>query len=99
MIFIGRELFDSSYSRDSEREADAFAIAVMHKLGRSPKPLGELLVRMTKGMDKKMVSILSSHPLSDDRLAMMAKADVNRPGPELLSQAEWQALRNICKGR
>jgi Zn-dependent protease with chaperone function len=99
MIFIGRELFDSSYSRDSEREADAFAIAVMHKLGRSPKPLGELLVRMTSGMDKKVISILSSHPLSDDRLAVMSKADPGRTGPALLSPTEWQALKNICKAR
>jgi Zn-dependent protease with chaperone function len=98
-IFIGRELFDSSYSRDSEREADAFAIAVMNKLGRSPKPMGEFLVRITKGMDKKMISILSSHPLSEDRLAEMTKAHLSRTGPELLSAAEWQALKNICKAR
>jgi Zn-dependent protease with chaperone function len=99
MVFIGRELFNSSYSRDSEREADAFAISVMNKLGRSPKPLGEFLVRLTKGLDKMTISILSSHPLSDDRLAMMTKADLSRPGPELLSPAEWQALKNICKAR
>jgi len=99
MVFIGRELFNSSYSRDSEREADAFAILVMNKLGRSPKPLGEFLVRLTKGMDKKTISILSSHPLSDDRLAMMTKADLSRRGPELLSSAEWQALKDICKAR
>jgi predicted Zn-dependent protease len=99
MVYVGRELINSSYSRDSEREADAFAIAAMQKLGRSPKPLGEFLVRMTKGMDKKVISILSSHPMSEDRLAMMAKADLSRPGPELLTPAEWQALKNICKGR
>ena len=47
MVFVGRSLFDASYSRDAERAADAFAIDVMHKLGRSAKPMGEFLFRVT----------------------------------------------------
>ena len=38
----------------------------MGKLGRSPRPLGEFLVRMTG--PKSRVSTIDSHPLCADRL-------------------------------
>src|SRR5262249_25960732 len=94
LLFVGRSLFDASYSRDQERAADAFAADVMRKLGRSPKAMGELLVRMTDG--HKDMTLLSSHPLSKDRLAMMSKDAGSGSGPELLTAAEWKALKNIC---
>jgi len=81
---------------EQERAADAFAIDVMHKLGRSPKPLGELLVRVTGTEATSSMTLLSSHPLSEDRLALMSKDTGSRVGPELLSAAEWKALKNIC---
>jgi Zn-dependent protease with chaperone function len=97
VLFVGRTLFDASYSRDQERDADAFAIDVMHKLGRSPKGLGELLVRVTgKNGVANSLTLLSSHPLSDDRLGLMSKDGGVSEGPELLSAAEWKALKGIC---
>src|SRR5262245_24260690 len=59
VIFMGRTLLDASYSRDAERQADAFAVEVMHKLGRSPKPMGELLFRVTGAEANKSISILA----------------------------------------
>lgn len=94
VVFAGRSLFDASYSRDQESAADAFAGDVMHRLGRSPKPMGELLVRVT-GSEEDM-TLLSSHPLSKDRLALMSKETSAPAGAELLSAAEWKALKNIC---
>jgi Zn-dependent protease with chaperone function len=47
IIFVAQTMLEASYSRDAEQQADAFAIEVMQKLGRSPRPLGELLVRIT----------------------------------------------------
>ena len=47
LIFASRTLVTSSYSREAEQNADSFAIDVMHRLGRSPKPMGELLFRVT----------------------------------------------------
>lgn len=97
MIFVGRSLFDASYSRDAERDADAFAAEVMHKLGRSPKPMGEFLLRVTGTQANKSISVLASHPLTEDRLAAMSKEDVAPSGPEILSADEWKALKGICK--
>lgn len=98
LIFASRSLVTSSYSRDAETNADTFAIETMHKLGRPAKPMGELMFRVTGKEGGKGLSLVSSHPLTEDRLARMDKADADsRPsGPPLLSAAEWQALKGIC---
>ena len=97
VIFVSRSMLDASYSRDVERNADAFAVGVMHKLGRSPTPSGELLFRITGAQTDKSLTILSSHPLTEERLAEMKKADRAAAGPELLSAAQWAELKGICK--
>ncbi len=93
-VFTANAIFNASYSRDTEERADTYAIAVMHKLGRSPKPLGELLTRIT-GTDRQR-SILSSHPVSAERLDRMTREDRPVTGPPILSDAEWTALKKIC---
>ena len=97
MVFVGRSLFNASYSRDSERDADAFAIDVMHKLGRSPTPTGDFLFRVTdEGKYEKTLSILSSHPLTEERRNLMSRQARTNSGPELLSTARMAALKNVC---
>lgn len=97
-IFATQTLLESSYSRDAETNADDFAITVMHKLGRSPKPLGEFLFRIT-GSEKSSrgASILASHPMTDERLRITSAAHRPNTGPELLTPAEWRALKAICR--
>ena len=98
LIFASRSLVTSSYSRDAETNADTFAIETMHKLGRPAKPMGELMFRVTGKEGGKGLSLVASHPLTEDRLARMDKADAAGPasGQPLLSPAEWQALKSIC---
>ena len=74
-IFATRSLLDASYSRDAESQADAFAIATMYKLGRSPKPLGEFLFRITGAQSGRSLGILASHPMTEDRRDIMRAAD------------------------
>jgi Zn-dependent protease with chaperone function len=96
LIFASRSLVSASYSREAEQNADTFSIDAMHRLGRSSKAMGELLLRVTgKEMDKSL-SILSSHPLTEDRLKRMS--DEYRPpsGPPLLTNEEWASLKAIC---
>jgi Zn-dependent protease with chaperone function len=97
VIFVSRSMLDASYSRDSERAADAFAVEVMHKLGRSPKPMGELLFRITGAEATKSITILAGHPLTEDRRAAMKAQDRPATGADILSAAQWRALKNICK--
>jgi Zn-dependent protease with chaperone function len=95
LIFASRTLVTASHSREAEGNADAFAINVMQRLGRSPKPMGELLFRVT-GKEGGGLSILSGHPLTEDRLARMSREDQPANGPPLLTEQEWQALKSIC---
>jgi Zn-dependent protease with chaperone function len=96
LIFASRSLVTASYSREAEQNADTFAIDAMHRLGRSPKPMGELMFRVTGKEGDKSLSILASHPLTEDRLARMSKEDQPPGGPPLLTATEWAALKAIC---
>jgi predicted Zn-dependent protease len=86
----------ASYSREAEQNADTFAIDAMHRLGRSPKPMGELMFRVTGKEGDRSLSILSNHPLTEDRLARMSHEDRPPSGPPLLTPSEWASLKAIC---
>jgi Zn-dependent protease with chaperone function len=96
MIFASRSLVSASYSREAEQAADDFSIDVMHKLGRPTKPMGELLFRVTGKQGDSSLTILTSHPLTEDRLQHMTEADRPAGGPPLLTADEWQSLKAIC---
>jgi Zn-dependent protease with chaperone function len=97
LIFASRTLVTASHSREAEGNADSFAINVMQRLGRSPKPMGELLFRVTGKEGGGGLSILSGHPLTEDRLARMSREDQPPSGPPLLTSEEWVALKSICQ--
>jgi Zn-dependent protease with chaperone function len=96
LIFASRSLVTASYSREAEQNADTFAIDAMHRLGRSPKPMGELMFRVTGKEGDRNLSILASHPLTEDRLARMSREDRPPSGPPLLTAGEWTSLKAIC---
>ena len=97
LIFATRELFQASHSRDSERSADKSTIEIMHRLGRSPQPMGEFLLRVTGKEKGKALALISSHPMSEERLARMSEEHRWPTAPPLLSAEEWAALKNICR--
>jgi Zn-dependent protease with chaperone function len=97
VIFVTRTMFEVSYSREAEQNADAFAIEAMHALGRSPAPMGELLFRVTGAEGSRTIGILASHPLTEDRRELMRHEDRPATGPEILSDVEWHALKAICR--
>jgi len=98
LIFGSRTLVTSSHSREAEQNADSFAIDVMHRLGRPAKPAGELLLRVT-GKEGNGLSIISTHPLSEDRLARMSREDQPASRPPLLTAEEWRSLKSICDAK
>lgn len=97
LVYASRSLITASYSREAEQNADDFSIDVMHRLGRPTRPMGDLIFRITGNQGDKTLSILANHPLTEDRLKHLT--DENRPasGPPLLSDAEWTALKTVCK--
>ncbi len=97
IIFATRSVLAASYSREAEAGADAFAISTMHALGRSPAPMGDLLFRITGAQGGRTIGILASHPLTEDRRALMRREDRPATGPEILSAEEWRALKAVCR--
>ena len=99
IIFASQAMFQAAHTRDAERDADAMTIEIMRKLGRSPKPMGEFLLRVTGREKNKGLGLMSSHPLSEDRLARMSEKDAPPTAPPLLTAQEWDALKSICKAQ
>jgi Zn-dependent protease with chaperone function len=96
LVVASRSLVTASYSREAEQNADSFAIDAMRRLGRPTKPMGELMFRVTGKQEEKSLSLLASHPLTEDRLKRMSEADRPPDGPPLLTAAEWASLQAIC---
>ena len=92
-----RSVLTASYTREAEQNADLFSIDLMQKLGRPTKPMGELLFRVTGKEGDKSLSILSGHPLTEERLARMNAEDRPPSGPPLLTPSEWALLKAICR--
>jgi Zn-dependent protease with chaperone function len=96
VLMAGRTVLSAAYSRPDEERADAFAVSVMHRLGRPAAPLGSLLQRITGSADDMVPSILNDHPLTTDRNARLEAEDIPPTGPALLDASEWQSLKHIC---
>jgi predicted Zn-dependent protease len=96
ILFATRSLLSDAYSREVEAGADSFAVTVLHRLGRPTAPLGALLGRLT-GPEEMEFSLLRDHPLTPDRERMLAAENRPPTGPSMLSPAEWQALKGICR--
>ncbi len=94
IIFATQTLLNASHSREAELAADDFAIASMTRLGRSPVPMGEFLQRLT---GDRTATIIDSHPVSSARLDRFRRSVVPTAGPEILTDAEWRALKDICE--
>jgi predicted Zn-dependent protease len=96
IVVASRTLIAASHSREMEDSADTFAIATMHRLGRPPRALADLLTRITGSHDDMNTSLLASHPLTRDRLERM-RADDRANSPPLLTSDQWRALKTICE--
>jgi beta-barrel assembly-enhancing protease len=101
---VGGVLLLLRNTRIAEREADLRAFELLQAARISAKPLGAFFERMDKkeggseiGKIAKAYEILSSHPALDER-ARNARNRPEYPTEPIMSEAEWQAMRNMCKG-
>ncbi len=94
-------LYDLSYSRKDELEADRLAGQMLLAADVDPGHLNSFFNRMSEGgsgLDNTPLKYLSSHPAWSDRIAAVSsleKPDRERP---ILTAAQWRGLRNICSG-
>ena len=76
-------LLESGFSRDHEREADAFAFGLLQERGRSPADFARVMRRLTLHYGQKefgAVSYLSTHPPGDERVEAAERAAGLAPG-------------------
>ena len=77
-------LLQTKYSRDYEREADAFAIALLQQTGISTQNFAAILARLERkhGKASGLPSFLSSHPPTAEREALARAASPAKEGDE-----------------
>jgi Zn-dependent protease with chaperone function len=100
---LGGLLLQLRYTRIAERQADARAFELLRKAEISAKPMAAFFERIEKRDGAKSagsrlpreVEILSSHPALAERAAL-ARSQPDYPTRPIMSEADWQALRNIC---
>lgn len=94
---VGQGLVNSHFSRAAERAADEFAIATAGRLDFDISALGEVLetIAADSALDRSM-SLLASHPLTEERTELLASADAG--GGDAFAPAEWRAISRMCQG-
>jgi len=77
VIGAGASLMQSAFSRDMEREADAFAYTQLHKLGQSPTDFADAMTTLMKShgrietdnnKESSLGDYLGSHPAIHERI-------------------------------
>jgi beta-barrel assembly-enhancing protease len=91
------------YSRDAEREADAYARDMLKAAAIDPlgfKAFFESIKKETGELEEgtlgKLTSIISTHPMTDERIAAIEPLPAGVIARAVLNDADWRALRGIC---
>lgn len=96
---LGATIIDARFSRDAERQADAYAARVAQRLDFHPAGLADLINRVGADDDfARALALLSTHPLTEDRKAALEALSRQRPtGLEPpFSAGEWSAIKAMC---
>ncbi len=91
-------LVNTGYSREAEREADAFALAQLDAAGIGTLGLAEFFARLEekeKDDGGLLARMLSTHPATEERLAFIRGAQRRALRPAM-SEEDWSATRDAC---
>lgn len=98
---IGANLLALKFSRDQEREADAFGVDIVSKAGYDPKGFVSLFEKFKKIQKERPPAWLSTHPLPEERIKNVSRmiADYRRPGMRVDSEEFRKVKERILKTR
>lgn len=97
VALAGEYLLTSAYTRDAEAAADDFALDLLENARISAAGMADFFTRIAGDTDQ-MPEIMSSHPLSEMRaVRALARSGQQGPTEPALTDADWQALKAICK--
>ncbi|SIO33456.1 M48 family metallopeptidase [Vannielia litorea] len=101
VVLVSEQIMQASYTRDAEAGADAFAHEL---LGRAELPSADMARFFEKLRDRYgdvdgAMEYLASHPNLAGRAIAAREADTQTDGAfePVLTDAEWDALKAICK--
>ena len=97
LVIGSKFLLGTRYSRENESEADEFAIEVMSKAGGDVRALAGFLRRVAQQPGERQLELLLTHPVTEDRVAAIERRAPSGQRQPLMSDAEWQALKQICR--
>jgi predicted Zn-dependent protease len=92
----GETLVSTSFSREAETEADDTALELLGRTGLGAEGMAKFFARLeeTYGDMPAAMALLSTHPTNESRAQRFAGTG----GAAALSEADWQALKDICGG-
>ncbi len=95
---IGATLINSRFSREGERQADAYAASVATRLAFEPQGLPDLLDRVAADDEfSRAMALLNTHPLTEERRAALEALAIDQTGlSEPFTLEEWTAIRAMC---
>jgi Zn-dependent protease with chaperone function len=94
---LASSIIDTRYSRDAERQADAFAAAAGERLGFRPVALADLLDKISAdNPTEQMLQVFSTHPLTAERRAALEAMPDPPPGLQVFTPEEWEAIEYMC---
>ena len=98
-VFLAERLLQASYTRDAEMRADDFALGALNDASIDSSGMAEFFAQMgaEAGEPSEVMSYFATHPASADR-AERARENAKQHGgsSSVLTDAEWQALQDIC---
>lgn len=97
VVLASRALIQSAFSRDAERQADAFGVDLMLKAGGNPEGLAGFFTSLGAGAPGAL-SWITSHPANAEReRAILEMARGRARSAPALTPEQWTALRAICQ--
>ena len=97
VVFAAKTVLQLSYTRETERAADAYGTDLMNKVGGDARALANILDKIG-GATEPGMKILLNHPETKARVATINKSAVTVSPSPFLDAGEWTALKQICAG-
>lgn len=101
IVVVTDQLLESSYSREAEENADAYAFDQMIEEGVDPAALADLFGRMreTYGDVEGLASHIMTHPSFADRIAEARRqSDRVADAAPALTETQFATLKDSCAG-
>lgn len=99
ILFLTERLIQAQYSQGAESASDAYSHDLLNRAGLPTEPMSRFFIRLLEehGPNESLLSHLGSHPDLQERADQaIAASTVTGDYRPLLSDDEWNALRDIC---